>query len=253
MLSILLIILSILLLILLLFLFYIFYRNCLNTLKNIHTIENILKNLESRTEKIEKLFTSRTSGQASEKIVENWLYFLPPKRLVKNLRLGNGIVEFALKLEDNTYVPIDSKFFHLESLEDPQKLIQKIRSRAKEIGKYLKDEKAKGIAIMVVPQSILPFITTSLFEELEKMGILIVSYEMLIPICHLIFYFFEKEHIETNSFSIFIKKLEKELFELEKHSSQMIKEIKSTETLTLKIKQILHYIQTELAHLKNKS
>ncbi len=213
--------------------------------------ETIIKSLEERMERLERIFTSRSSGAAAEKLAENWLSLLPPERLAKNVRLGKGIVEFALKLRNGSYVPIDSKFFHLETIQSPSEVLQRVRERAREVTSYLKDEKAAGLGIMAVPQGIFPFLKASLFEELEKQGILIVSYEMLLPVCHLVYYLFEKEGWEEDQTLIFVKILEKELYHLEKSISQLLKEIKASETLALRIKESLTYLQKELERLKH--
>lgn len=213
--------------------------------------EALIKQLETRVASLERIFTSRASGASAEKIAENWLSLLPPERLARNVRLGKGIVEFALKLKNGAYVPIDSKFFHLETVKNPSEILQRIRERAKEVASYLKDEKAIGLGLMVVPQGIFPFLKTYLFEELEKQGILIVSYEMLLPVSHLIYYFFEKTYLEETHISTFITILEREFYQLEKATSQLLKEIKASENLTLKIREILTYLQKELKHVRH--
>ena len=220
--------------------------------KRIEGSEAIIRDIDRRLESLEKTFSSRSSGSAAEKIVENWLALLPPERIVKNVRLGKGIVEFALKLKNGSYVPIDSKFFHLEELKSSSELLQRVRERAKEISSYLMDERTVGLAIMAVPQGIFPFLRVSLFEELEKQGILIVSYEALLPVCHLISYFFEKDiSLSQEEWTSFVKTLEKELFHLEKFTSQLLKEIKASETLALKIRESINYLQKALENLKN--
>ncbi len=229
-------------------------------LKTLHLTEHLLQKINEEINALNAIFISRKSGISGEKCLEEILALLPPNLLVKNLKLNDGVVEFALKLKNEKYLPIDSKFIAPELLKNQEnsnylekEIIKRIRKRAQEITLYLKDEKSVGFAIMTVPDGVYNFLRMRLMEELEKINIILVPYQLLLPVLMFIWFFFEKFTVNYNEnmISKYLSFLETSLFELEKNLNQILKEIKAFENFNQKNKEIIYSLKKELEKLKN--
>ncbi len=231
-----------------------------NDLKTLHTTEHLLKDLNERICELSSIFIGKKSGIAGEKALEEILALLPSNLMVKNLKLNEGVVEFALKLKNEKYIPIDSKFIAPELLKNQEhstsyekEILKRIKKRAQEITPYLKDKKTAGLAIMAVPDGIYSFLKTRLMEELEKINILLVPYQMLLPVIMFIWFFFEKfsTSYKEDKLRDYLTSLDKAFFELEKNLNQISKEIKTLENFNQKNKDILLILKKELENIKN--
>ncbi|MFN4196878.1 MAG: hypothetical protein ACK4FM_02595, partial [Caldimicrobium sp.] len=124
-------------------------------LQKLYLAEDLLNTLKSELIKLSQIFISRGAGKAGERALEKALSLLPEHILTRNLKIAGGEVEFALKLGEDKFIPVDSKFIKPEllqkenlTLEEEREIIKTIRERAKEITFYLKDERSIGIGIM---------------------------------------------------------------------------------------------------------
>lgn len=231
-------------------------------LQKLYITEDLLNTLKGEIFKLSQIFLSRGSGSAGERALEKALSLLPEHILKRNLKIAGGVVEFALKLEEDKYIPIDSKFIKPELLQketltspEERELIRSIKERAKEITFYLKDERSVGIGIMTCPDGLFPLLQRRVFEELEKEKILLVPYSLLLPILlfiHFLWHRFHK-HIDTTLFADFTGNLEKFLFELERDIEKLTRELKALGNLLEKIKDEERWIKREYLKLKNSS
>lgn len=227
-------------------------------LQKLYLTEEILKNLKEEILKISHIFISRKSGKSAERALEETLSLLPDHLLKRNLKIGGGEVEFALKVEEEKYLPIDSKFIKPDLLqkenlipEEERELIRHIRQRAKEISPYLRDEKSIGIAIMACPDGLFPFLQRRIFEDLEKEKILLVPYSLLLSVLLFIHFFWDRfnKKIDEHHLAENLSNLERFLFELERDIEKLGRELKSAENLLVKIKEEQKLIKREYLRL----
>jgi DNA anti-recombination protein RmuC len=110
-------------------------------------------------------------GRVGEEIVREQLNSLIAVGCVEqNVSLGEGKVEFAVKLPGNYYVPLDSKFVDPKS--DPEK-------RAKEITKYIDDPRTLGFGIMVVPDEAHRSVLSNIGKMAQKHRVVVVPYTLV--------------------------------------------------------------------------
>jgi DNA anti-recombination protein RmuC len=110
-------------------------------------------------------------GRVGEEIVREQLNSLIAVGCVEqNVSLGEGKVEFAVKLPGDYYVPLDSKFVDPKS--DPEK-------RAKEIIKYIHDPRTLGFGIMVVPDEAHGSVLSNIGKMAQKHRVVVVPYTLV--------------------------------------------------------------------------
>lgn len=166
--------------------------------------ERIATQLSSIEEEIAKLKLVSTEqskptnavskGKFGEAIVEQQLKILPPKWIEQQVLFSDGrIVEFALRTPDHRLIPIDSKWAAMDLLtqyEETQdelvkrQLLQRIRgtvlARAKEVSKYLHEQRTLGFCIAAVPDPVFEM-CLRLQSHLTLHNVALVSYSMLVP------------------------------------------------------------------------
>jgi DNA recombination protein RmuC len=155
------------------------------------------RQMEAAAEGIKRLETvvagSATRGAAGENILARALAQLPPDLIEINVAFGNKIVEYALRLPGGRYLPIDSKWTSLAAVErlavveDPaerRKLIEGIardvRSRVREMTKYLDPERTLALALLAVPDAVYVAAPEAHGEGYRE-GVLVVPYSMALP------------------------------------------------------------------------
>ncbi|MFN4132345.1 MAG: DNA recombination protein RmuC [Caldimicrobium sp.] len=230
--------------------------------QKLYLTEEILKNLKEEILKISHIFIGRKSGQSAERALEEALSLLPDHLLKRNLKIGGGEVEFALKVEEDRYLPIDSKFIKPELLqkekllpEEERELIRNIRQRAKELSPYLRDERGIGIAIMACPDGLFPFLQRRIFEDLEKEKILLVPYSLLLSVLLFIHFLWDRfyKKVDEHFLAENLANLEKFLFELERDLEKLGRELKSAENLLAKISEAHKLLKREYQKLRGYS
>ncbi|MGC8815567.1 MAG: DNA recombination protein RmuC [bacterium] len=154
--------------------------------------------IENNINQLTRILTGRKSGQAGERIVVELLGIVPEDWLERNIRLGRGQVEFAVKMPGGYLIPLDSKFVapelvaQLENetsgkqqqqlLEDAKKKLRgKLQERAQEIGKYLSDPKVLGFGIAAVPDSVYDLCRDAVKTAAQSHRIVVVPYSLLLP------------------------------------------------------------------------
>ncbi len=131
-----------------------------------------------------------TRGAAGENILMRTLAQLPPDLLETNVSFGNKTVEYAVRLPGNRYLPIDSKWTSAASLEklalvedhaEHKKLVEQVcrdvRSRAREMAKYLDPERTLAMGILALPDSVYAAAPEAQ-SECYREGILLVPYSL---------------------------------------------------------------------------
>lgn len=144
-------------------------------------------------------------GEAGENILEAIFGKLPPEIQERNFRLGNKVVEFALRLPNNRVLPIDSKWSAVEQLErlarcqDPEearKLRDEIEkallSRAREVRQYVDPTYTVGFAVAVVPDAVYDACPGARVEAFRD-KVVVLSYSLFVPYLLLVMQTFRGE------------------------------------------------------------
>jgi DNA recombination protein RmuC len=160
--------------------------------------------IEQKTaESISRLETiiagTQSKGSAGENIVSLIFAKLPVEWQVRNFNVNGKTVEFGLKFPNNLVLPIDSKwtatdllekFMDTDNPDEQQKLKAEIEKaviqKAKEVRKYIDPSITTTFGVAVVPDAIYEM-CTSIYPEIFKIGIVLVSYSMFVPYLLLVF------------------------------------------------------------------
>jgi DNA recombination protein RmuC len=161
--------------------------------------------IEQKTaESISRLETiiagTQSKGSAGENIVELIFAKLPVEWQVRNFKVNGRTVEFGLKFPNNLVLPIDSKwaatnlleqFIGCDNLEEQQRLKTEIEKvvilKAKEVRKYIDPNITISFGVAVVPDAIYDICST-IYPEIFRIGVVLVSYSMFVPYLLLVFH-----------------------------------------------------------------
>lgn len=157
------------------------------------------------------LLGSATAGAAGERLVQEALGSLPPQWLVTDHKVANQPVEFAVRLPDGLFLPIDSKVVAqseldaLEHAETPARRAQlekNIRDealkRAKEVHKYV-DARSPGFAIAAVPDAAYRLSGAILPRAYQEHQVLLVPYSMLAPFVLMVYEQHRRGGVDLNN------------------------------------------------------
>jgi DNA recombination protein RmuC len=136
---------------------------------------------------------SSTRGAAGENILARALTQLPPDLLELNVAFGNKIVEYALRLPGGRYLPIDSKWTSVATLEAlelaedagdrrrlEEQIVRDLRARLREMSRYLDPERTLSLAVLAVPDAVYSAAPEARGEGWRE-GVLVVPYSMALP------------------------------------------------------------------------
>ncbi len=136
---------------------------------------------------------SSSRGAAGENILVRALAQLPPDMLEVNVAFGNKVVEYALRLPGGRLLPIDSKWTSVAALErlastddavERRKLqdqvVRDLRSRVREMAKYLDPERTLALALLAVPDAVYGS-APEVHGEAYREGVLVVPYSLALP------------------------------------------------------------------------
>jgi DNA recombination protein RmuC len=136
---------------------------------------------------------SSSRGQGGESVLGRALGQLPPDMLERNVAFEGKVVEFALRLPDGRLLPIDSKWTSVASLErladaeEPaerrrleEQVAREVRSRMRELAKYLDPERTLALGVLAVPDAAYGA-APEVHADGYRQGVLIVPYSMALP------------------------------------------------------------------------
>jgi DNA recombination protein RmuC len=142
---------------------------------------------------------TQTKGMAGENILETVFANLPQEWQVRNFRVGDKAVEFALRLPNNLVLPIDSKwpatnllerFAACEDLEEQRRLKAQIEKavldKAKEVRKYIDPNVTVNFGIAAVPDAVYD-LSTGVQAEVFQLNVVLIGYSMFVPYLLLVF------------------------------------------------------------------
>lgn len=142
---------------------------------------------------------THTKGVAGEQLLDTMFSNLPPEWQVRNLTVGNKVVEFGLRLPNGLVLPIDSKWAgtslleRLARTEDPEqrqrlkaRLEATVLARAREVRKYIDPNLTTGFAVAVLPDAVYELCTGIQGEALASQVVLL-GHSLFLPYLLLVF------------------------------------------------------------------
>jgi DNA recombination protein RmuC len=136
---------------------------------------------------------SSSRGAAGENLLARSLGQLPPDLLLHDVAFGGRVVEYALRLPDGRYLPVDSKWTSLGALEaletaesaaDRRPLLtavsRDLRARVREMAKYLDPARTVSLAVLAVPDAV-HAAAPEVHGEGWSEGVLVVPYSLALP------------------------------------------------------------------------
>ena len=195
--------------------------------KDRHEIEQKTAESISRLETI--IAGTQSKGSAGENIVSLIFAKLPVEWQVRNFNVNGKTVEFGLKFPNNLVLPIDSKWTATDLLEkfmdsdnpdEQQKLKAEIEKavihKAKEVRKYIDPSITTTFGVAVVPDAIYEM-CTSIYPDIFKIGIVLVSYSMFVPYLLLVFHTILKseQNIDLQKLDAYLQTAQSSLDELQ--------------------------------------
>jgi DNA recombination protein RmuC len=140
-----------------------------------------------------------SKGAAGENLVDLVFSRLPIEWQMRNFRVNNKSVEFALKLPNGRALPIDSKwpatnlieeFATAENPEAAQRVKNRIevavREKMREVQKYLDPELTHGFGMAVVPDAVYE-LCGEVRSEAFRLNVVLVGYSLFVPYLLLVY------------------------------------------------------------------
>ncbi len=216
------------------------FQDLYHRLAALPPVEERVKELAQEVSAISRLLTGRASGKGGEQILGEVLSALPPEILLREVEMGSGRVEFALKLRNGRLVPFDSKFVEPHTPEEdlPSRLI----SRARELEKYLEDPRSAGFALAAVPDRAYQVARKMLARAALENRVLLVPYSQALSVALLVTTLaprLQGREGPSRDLLHFLEDLEKGLLQQEKLLRQGLQKIARMLNLLLKHKETL--------------
>jgi len=139
---------------------------------------------------------TKTRGQVGEMLLSEALSeSIKVGTVVKDLRVGSMVVEFAWHLGDGKYIPIDSKLPDLSNLieeydgaqegreEKKKEIIQKIQREIENVKKYQNQSNTIDCCIMVVPSAVIEM-APELVSYGKRQNVFLCTHKELFAIAH---------------------------------------------------------------------
>ena len=163
--------------------------------------EESLGNMLDKMSSIERTLTgTKSKGIAGETLLGLYLESsIKTGEVKKDLKIGTKIVEFAWKVSEGKYIPIDAKFPEIKALveeydksEDTvhkrslsKKVKDKVKKEIENIQKYQNQPNTIGNCILAVPSSALEM-SPELLSIGKESNVYLSSYKDVIIIAHLL-------------------------------------------------------------------
>lgn len=245
--------------------------NTKENLTELHTHIKSKQEIERQTaESIRRLEAviagTQSKGEAGENVLQAVFNNLPAEWRAENIKLNNKTVEFALKLPNQLYLPIDSKwpatnalekFANSASEQEKQRLKKEIEDevfkKAKEIEKYIDPNLTVNFGVIVVPDAVYQLCGSVQVKVFES-NVVLINYSMFLPYLLLVF-----QTILKTSQSIDLQKLDAYLQTVQQSVNLMTDEVEGRFSRSItslsnsrdQMRNILSKINTSLAGLRS--
>ncbi len=143
---------------------------------------------------------TQTKGDAGENILEVVFSKLPTEWQVRNFRVNNKSVEFAIRLPNNLILPIDSKWTATNLIEkftksnnpEEQRVFKKqiedaVLNKAEEVKRYIDPNLTVNFGIAAVPDAVYE-LSSGILVDVFRMNVVLISYSMFLPYLLLVFH-----------------------------------------------------------------
>ena len=173
--------------------------------------ETSISNITSSVAQFQRLlFGTQQRGKAGENILKNFLKEPIKTGLIKtNLNVGNGVVEFALDLNDGKFIPIDSKvpdiFELLEQIKQTEDnkqqteikkaIHKKLENSVSEVTKYLNQPKTINKCILSVPDEVIE-LYPEMLDYAKRKNVFLASYSFTYLLAYVLYEDYQKTKAE---------------------------------------------------------
>lgn len=217
-------------------------------------------------ERLEAIIAGTPSkGTAGENILDVVFAKLPAEWQVRDLRIDNKPVEFALRLPNGLLVPIDSKWAATSLIEqfsncadpDEQKRLrlrieEAVLKKAKEVKKYIDPKITATFGIAAVPDAVYD-LCPAVQVEAYRNNVLLISYSMFLPYLLLIFQTILKaeRNLNLEELESYLKNTKEGLDELQKElEGRMASAIKMLSNSRVDMSMTVSRLSGRLAELQ---
>lgn len=155
---------------------------------------------------INRMFSgTKERGEIGEALLEEILTpFIKANKVIKNLNIDNKNVEFAWRVSQNKYIPIDSKLPDVlglytqyceekdkkKQLELKKSILKKIETRIDDVKKYRNKKNTTDKVILAIPDAIFELIP-EINSDAQKTNIFVAGYHFVVYVASYI----EKEYL----------------------------------------------------------
>lgn len=173
-----------------------------------------------------------SKGAAGENLVDLVFSRLPMEWQLRNFRVNNKSVEFALRLPNGRALPIDSKwpatslveeFAAAETPEAAQRSKSRIetavREKMREVQKYLDPELTHGFGMAVVPDAVYE-LCGEVRSEAFRLNVVLVGYSLFVPYLLLVY-----QTVAASNHDVDLERLSRVLREAESQLTSIADEI----------------------------
>lgn len=165
-----------------------------NLTRSITELEKLLKIIVETTQRHESILSgAQSKGALGEQLMEERLANLPHEWYDRNVSFPGGTAEFALRVPNGRWIPIDSQWTATDLLvkigqaTDHSKrnsfriqTHQAVSIRARNAMRYLNEESTLGFCIVAVPDPVFD-LCVDMQANLTSYNIVLISYSLLIP------------------------------------------------------------------------
>lgn len=208
---------------------------------------------------------TQSKGKAGENIVEVVFSKFPPEWQERNLKVNGKTVEFALRLPNQRFLPIDSKWAATSLVEEfaretDEKQLQRLRGeiekevakKLKEVTQYIDPHLTVNFGVAVVPDAVYD-LCGRVHADAFKMNVVLVSYSLFVPYLLLVY-----QVVLKSAQTVDMEALSHHLENIQKSVEKMQEEVNGrlSKGLTLlvnsrdEMKSLLGSISNHIASLK---
>lgn len=211
---------------------------------------------------VRTIYGTKSRGQVGEVLLNELLSdSIRDGTVVKDLRIGSMVVEFAWSLGDGKYVPIDSKFPDLASLveefenakdqnereERKKQIVQKIQREIENVKKYQSQPNTTDSCIMVVPAAVIE-IAPELVAEAKKQNVFLCTHRELLTVVH----FLEARHSmmkrdEMGRYKQVLQTLSNLVEQIEDRTNSLDRALKQLTNASNEIRNLLSQVRSNLS------
>lgn len=173
-----------------------------------------------------------SKGAAGENLVDLVFSRLPMEWQLRNFRVNNKSVEFALRLPNGRALPIDSKWPATNLVEefaaaDTPEAAQRskarietaVREKMREVQKYLDPELTHGFGMAVVPDAVYE-LCGEVRSEAFRLNVVLVGYSLFVPYLLLVY-----QTVAASNHDVDLERLARVLREAEGQLTSITEEI----------------------------